>query len=235
MAKDNVRVLADEVTLYREVGKLTDPTTGEVTGRQNGRGYVAFKGDVVPASEITPDILNALDDEDHPSHEAVSKRLERVSADADLDASAHLGAPFEGYKEMSEEEVVAAMRHLPSATIQRIKSYEEDRENRPKIVGYVIGYGESAVARQEGDKSVVGELGETNEDKTAASLTTREVPDDGPVVPGDGITGTGEPQIPHGSRTEAKSGSKSKRSGRRARPKKSDSGDGEGDSGSSDE
>ena len=100
---------------------------------------------------------------------------------------------------MDEDDVLNAMKMLPSAAINRIKEYESQRDDpRQRIVGYNVGFGESAVDRQEG--RVSSDLQDTDESKAAARLNTREVPDEGLVVPGEGITGTGDPQVSYGSR-----------------------------------
>jgi hypothetical protein len=97
------------------------------------------------------------------------------------------------------------MKMLPSAAIQRIKEYEEQRDDpRERITGYNVGYGESAVDRQEG--RVSSDPQDSDPEKASARISTREVPEDGPVVAGEGVTGTGDPQVPYGSREDDEKG-----------------------------
>lgn len=232
---DTYEVIADQYTIHKEVGRVTDPVSGQTVDIQQGQGKVYFKGDVIPASEISPLLIDALNDEDHPSHEYVAKRLKESGDDPREALDARVGEPFAGYEEMDEDEVVNAMRNLPSRAITRIKEYEAAHDNREAIVGFNIGFKESPVARQTG--KVSSDLQDAADDKTAAKLTTREVPEDGgTVTPGDGITGTGDPQIPHGSRKEDDESSGSGRGSRQRRSRRtrssgdSDSGSGEGSS-----
>jgi hypothetical protein len=224
-------VLVDELTLHRNVGEIKDPLTGETVGVQNGRGETYYKGEKVDEADITPDVLNALEDKDHPSHEAVSKRLKKASGDAERDPAVRLGAPFAGYDDMDEDDIVNAMRVLPSAAQMRIKEYEATRDDpRERIVDYNIGFGESNIERQEG--KVGGDLVEEGDErdpeaKPSARLKTRTVPDEGRVEPGEGITGTGDPEIAYGSVKDEESGDMKgggnkgrARAGRRARQPK---------------
>lgn len=227
MAETVYEVLADELTVHRAVGTITDPLSGEKVGVQNGRGETYFKGEKIAEADITPDVLNALNDDDHPSHEAVSKRLKKSTGDAEQDPVLRLGPPFAGYDDMEEDDIVTAMRVLPSAAQQRIKDWEEKQdEPRERIVNYNIGFGESALERQEG--TVSGALVEEGDerdpaDKPTARLKVRTVPEEGPVEPGEGITGTGDPEKAYGSEADDEkgdikgSGTKRARGGRRAR------------------
>lgn len=225
MANKGYEVLVDQLTVHRMVGELVDPISGRVVGRQNGQGKTYFLGEVIPADAISPDYTEALEDEDHPAHESLSKKLKPVSADARQNVAQRLGVPFEGYDEMDEDEVLAAMRNLPSPTIQRIKEYESGAgEGRERIVNYSIGFGESPTDRQEGlVSSDLDEDGRDESDKAVARLTTREVPEEGLVQPGEGITGTGDPAIPYGSGQEDE---EEKPKARRSRRKRTTSGSG---------
>ncbi len=202
-------VLVKEYTAHRDVRELKNPQTGEVTGRQLGLGKVYLKGEVIGDDELGQVYKDILDDEDSQSHEYLSKRLKKVSGEASQDAAKRLGLPFADYDDMDEEAVVAAMRHLPSAVIQRIKQYESEHgEGREQIVHYNIAYGSDPDARQEG-RVGGGEVEEEDrsvapEDKPTAKLTTRNVPgvdddeEDGAVTHGEGVTGTGEGKRPYG-------------------------------------
>lgn len=199
MATETFTVLADEYTVHKAVGILTDPITGRELGIQQGSGKVYFKDEVIPASEVSPLLIEALDDEDHPSHDYVSARIARSEDAPRQNTAQRLGLPFAGYDEMDEDEIIAALRNLPSATIAAVKQYEKDNDGREKIVNYSVGFGESPGDRNEG---IVGSqldaAGRDASDKAVAKLTTREVGEDSVQV-GEGITGTGDPQIPHGS------------------------------------
>ena len=203
-------VLVPELTLHKSVGDINDPFTGEKVGVQNGRGETWYQGEKVEEADISQDVLDALNDKDHPSHEAVSKRLKKASGDAESNLSVRLGVPFAGYDDMEEDDIVAAMRVLPSAAQQRIKDYESTRdEPRERIVDYNIGFGESSIERQEGLVSgdVVEEGDERDpEAKPSARLKTRTVPDEGPVEPGEGITGTGDPERAYGTEKDEEPG-----------------------------
>lgn len=195
-------VLVDEYTVHRDVRELKD-SEGNVTGQQLGLGKVYYKGEVVPDSALGQIYKDILDDEDAESHEWLSQRLKKTEGDASEDPKKRLGLPFADYEEMDEDDVVAAMRHLPSGLIQRIKQYEEEHgEGREKIVQYIIGFGSDPDARQEGrvGSEVVDDADRDSpaEDKPTAQLTTRDVPEEGKVTHGEGITGTGEGIKPYG-------------------------------------
>ena len=135
--------------------------------------------------------------------ESLKNKLEVTSDDPS--SSTRLGSPFAGYDDMDEDDVLKAMRHLPSAAINRVKDYEAQRdEPRERIAQYNIGYGESPVDRQEGRLS--GDVQDADENKAVRELSTREIPEDGPVVPGEGITGTGDPQTAYGSKKAKEEG-----------------------------
>jgi hypothetical protein len=229
MATKGYEVLVPELTVHREVATLRSPATGEVIGRQNGRGRVWFQGEVIPPDELSWDYIEALENEDNPIHRHVAAKLRPVSDEPRQSAEARLGVPFAGYDEMDEGAVLAAMGNLPSAAIQRIKEYEAMRdEPRERIVSYNVGFGESPVDRQEG--RVSSDVADGDDSKAVRRLKTREVPEEGIVEPGEGITGTGDPIIPHGSSEEGepKSARAPKRRGRRQRQQGGDSkGDGE--------
>jgi hypothetical protein len=241
---DSYEILADELTVHKQVGELRDPQTGEITGIQQGAGQVYLKGEVIPASEVSPLVKDALENEDDPNHESMSRKIRAVSDEPRQNTALRLGVPFAGYDDMDEDEILAALRVLPSDTVQAIKHYEAELdEPRERIIHYNIGFGQSPTDREEGRLgSELDEEGRDNSVKAVADLTTREVPEEGIVQRGDGFTGTGDPQIPHGSRKEkdqqdedeplAGAGS-SRRRNRRARPVHKDEGKGESSEGTS--
>lgn len=235
MATDSYEVLATELTLHRAVGEVRDPVSADLIDIQQGRGRTVTAGTIVSANEISPIVLDALENEDHPSHEYVSRQLRAVSDDPNEDS---LGEPIAGYDEMELGDILAAIAALPSVQVQRIKEYEALNEGREEIVTFNIGYGESPIARQTG--LVSSEHEETDDTKDVARIRTRAnpPPDDEVVAPGEGITGTGEPAIEPGTAArEADEDGKKKvvRRGRRVRAsdddKSSDSSSGSGSSG----
>ena len=222
------KVLSDEVTVHRTIAKHPQPDGSVVY--QNGMGQTYFRDEVVPDELFAEDWAEALKSGEGPLYESLSKQFEESSDDTSS-PGARLGSPFAGYDDMDEDDVLAAMKHLPSAAIGRIQEYEGSRdEPRERITGYNIGYGESAIDRQEG--KVSGDAQEGNPDKASARISTREVPEEGPVVPGEGITGTGDPQIPYGSRQDEEkgdikgSGSPRRRGRRDRQPKAPEAGSG---------
>lgn len=204
------KVLVDELTVHRDLRELKNKE-GEVTGRQLGLGKVHLRGEVIPDGQVGQVYKDALEDEDHEANSWVSARLEKVSDDASEDLAARLGLPFEEYGEMDEDDIVAAMRHLPSGTIQRIKTFEAQQdEPRDKIVYYSIGFGTDPDARQEGRTRAATVENEdravAEEDKATAKLTTRDVPEEGTVQHGEGYTGTGEGNRPYGAKKAQEAG-----------------------------
>lgn len=216
-------VLSDEYTVHRDIRQLVNKE-GEVTGRQLGLGKTHFLGEVIPDAEVGQAFKDALEDKDNENHEYVSKHLKKVSGDAKVNTKQRLGVPFAGYDDMDEDSIVAAMKHLPSGVIQAIKTYEGDYgESRSKIVNYNIGYATDPDARQEGrvGSGAVAEDDarlEAMEEKATSKLVTRDVPEEGNVTLGEGVTGTGD-----GKRTNAEEKAEAKkvvrnRRGRRDRP-----------------
>jgi hypothetical protein len=242
MANQGYKVLVDELTVHKGVRKITHPITGESLGWQNGNGETFFRDEVIPASDMNPDWVEALEsgDEDNSLYVALSKKLEPVSDEPTLNEQARLGLPFAGFEDMEEDDILAAMKVLPSAAVTRIVEWEKSHDNRPRIATWNIGYGENTVDRQEGNvggEPVAEE--DQDQDKAVRALSTRETPDDGPVVPGEGVTGTGDPQIPYGSRAAEEesggggSGGKVTNSPRTRRSRRPRSGNGGGDTGAS--
>src|SRR3954462_8992460 len=112
---DTYEVLVDELTVLKTIGILTDPITGREIGVQQGAGRIAFKGEVLAASEVSSLWVEALEDEDNPLHESVSSKLSKGSSEPSEDQERRLGVPFSGYDDMDEEDLLAAMRVLPSS------------------------------------------------------------------------------------------------------------------------
>jgi hypothetical protein len=198
---DSYEVLEDEVTVLKTVSSLPQPDGSVI--HQNGLGKVYLKGEIIPASEVAEDWKEALESGEGELAEALESKLKK-SGDEPHESSARLGLPFVAYDDMEVNDIVAAMRVLPSATIQRIKDYESTRgdDARLEIVDYNIGYGEGPLERQLTEI----EEQELDEEKAVRVLQTREVPEDGPVVPGEGFTGTGDPDKPYGVEKAAEEG-----------------------------
>lgn len=187
------KVLVDELTVHKTLNKLPQPDGSVIY--QNGLGKTYYRDEVIPDEEIAEDWREALDSGEGGLAEGLKGKLEASSGD---EGDKKVSPPFDGYDDMDEDDVLAAMRNLPSAAINRIRDYEEQKDDpRERIVQYSIGYGESPVDRQEGRAS--SDLQDSNPDKASARIKTRVVPEDGLVEPGEGITGTGDPQRPYGS------------------------------------
>jgi hypothetical protein len=229
-------VLVPELTVHKEVGELRDAQNNFV-GRQNGLGKTWVQGEVIPPDEVSGDYKDALDDKDNPLHESISAKLKAVSDEPHEDEAKRLGLPFAGYDEMEEDDVLSAMRNLPSAAIQRVKEWESGQESpRQRIVTYNVGFGESSIDRQEG--RVSSDVQDPDPNKPTARLKTRVTPESGPVEPGEGITGTGDPQVPYGAHADNEEGDvkgsgKPKRRSRRDRSPAPQGGKGKGEGGGS--
>jgi hypothetical protein len=222
------KVLQDEVTVHQTIAKLPQPDGSTIY--QNGLGETYYRDEVIPDDKVAEDWREALESGEGRLFDSLSKVLEKSSDDDSSSAGGRLGVPFAGYDDMDEDDVLNAMKALPSAAISRIQEYESQRdEPRQRIIGYSIGFGESAIDRQEG--KVSSDLQDTDESKPVARVNTREVPEEGPVVPGEGITGTGDPQIAFGTRDEKEKGDvkgsgSTRRRGRRDRQPKPPEGPG---------
>ena len=226
MANKGYQVLVDELTVHKAVRPLTHPITGESMGWQQGAGETWFLDEVIPADQMNPEWAEALDSGEGALYDALSDKLAPSSDEPALNEAFRMGLPFEGYDDMDEDDILAAMRVLPSAAVQRMKDWEATRgdESREAIVNYNIGFGESPSDRQMGR---IGQLEdeETDDTKPVRAIRTRQAEEGEPVVPGEGITGTGDPPIPPGTaaKAEAEDGNgggtkRSTRSGRRPRP-----------------
>ena len=194
------KVLVDELTVLRTISKLPQPDGSTIY--QNGLGQTYYRDEVIPDEEVAEDWREALESGEGKLGESLSKKLEATGGDPTDRKS---NAPFDGYDDMEEDDVLVAMRSLPSAAVNRIKEYEERQdEPRERIVQYNVGFGESLMDRQ---LSKVGsDVQEADENKAVRNITTRDVPEDGPVVPGEGVTGTGEPQLSYGARKAREEG-----------------------------
>jgi hypothetical protein len=210
------KVLVDELTVHKTISSLPQPDGSVI--HQDGMGQTYYRDDVIPDDEVSKNIVEMLESGD----ESMKEKLEKSSDEGGVSSRA-LGVPFEGYDDMDEDDVLGAMRSLPSATINRMKEYEAQRDSpRERIVNYNIGFGESPMDRMEG--RVSGDLQDAAEGKAASRITTRKVEENN-IVPGEGITGTGDPQVGYGAKEEDKpgdvkgSGLKARRGRRDRQPK----------------
>lgn len=226
------KVLVDELTVHQTVGALPQPDGSTVY--QNGLGETYLRDEVIDDDMVAEDWKAALESGEGKMYDSLSKVLEQTGDEPEL-SSRRLGVPFADYDEMEEEDILTAMKVLPSGAIVRIKEYEASRdEPRENIASYNIGYGESPLDRQE--NRVSGDLQEGDPDKPTSRLTTRDVPEEGPVVAGEGITGTGDPDVGYGSKKDEEPGdgirgtAKARRRGRRDRQPKPPEGAGPGES-----
>lgn len=214
MATKGYEVLVDEVTVHKTISKLPQQDGSVIY--QNGMGQTFLFGEVVDPALVAEDWKEALESGEGALHDSLSKKLKPVSDEPSEDLVARLGLPFVGYDDMEEAEIVRAMSVLPSATIQRIKEYEGTRdEARTAIVDFSIGFGEHPDERQLAEPVNEDEQ-DISEDKPVRNLTTREVPDEGPVQHGEGITGTGEAQKPYGVEKEAEEGDEDAKKAKRS-------------------
>jgi hypothetical protein len=226
MANNGYKVLVDELTVHKAVRPLTHPITGESMGYQQGAGETWFLDEVIPPEQMNPEWAEALDSGEGPLFDALSDKLEPSSDEPAINEAYRMGLPFEGYDDMDEDDILAAMRVLPSAAVMRMKDWETQNEGRDAIVNFNIGFGESPSDRQEGR---IGQLEdeEVDETKPVRAIRTRQAEEGEPVIPGEGITGTGDPPIPPGTAAKAeaeegdgggKRSTRSSRAGRRPRP-----------------
>lgn len=222
------RVMVDELTVHKAVRELKHPITGEPMGWQQGNGETWFLDEVIPAEQINPEWVEALESGEGEMYEALKDKLEPSSDEPAVSDAVRMGMPFEGYADMDEDDILAAMAVLPSATVTRIKEWESARgEGRENIVNFNIGFGVDPNAYQEGRVPGGGEQTEGDEGKAVRAIRTREVAEeDGPTQYGEGITGTGDPEVPPGTAAAAEESDDddkgkpktTRRAGRRPRP-----------------
>jgi len=196
---DGYKVLVDELTVHKAVRKLQHPITGEDTGWQQGAGATWFLDEIIPESEMNPEWAEALTSGEGPLAEALSGKLEVSSDEPALNEAYRLGLPFEGYDDMDEDDILAAMRVLPSPAVMRMKDWERKNEAREAIVNYNIGFGEAPDDRNSG-RIAFEEDAELDEDKPVRRMRTRELnPETGEFQFGEGITGSGDPPVAPGT------------------------------------
>jgi hypothetical protein len=192
-------VLVDELTVHKAVRELQHPITGEKTGYQQGAGETWFLGEVIPADQMNPEWVEALEGGEGELYEALSSKLKPSSDEPALNEAYRMGLPFEGYDDMGEDDILAAMRVLPSPAVMRIKDWERQGQARESIVNYNIGFGESPDDRPSG-RLTPEESDEVDENKPVRRMRTRELnPETGEFQFGEGITGSGDPPVAPGT------------------------------------
>jgi hypothetical protein len=234
------KVLVDELTVHKAVRPLQHPITGEPMGYQQGAGETWFLDEVIPADQMNPEWAEALDSGEGELHDHLSRVLEASSDEPALNEAYRMGLPFEGYDDMDEDDILAAMRVLPSPATMRIKDWERQNQGRESIVNYNIGFGEAPDDRTSG-RLTPEESDEVDENKPVRNIRTRELnPETGEFQFGEGITGSGDPPVAPGttaaqeesdseetvtppegkaSETRLKTSGAGGRAGRRPRPK----------------
>ena len=217
------KVLVDELTVHKAVRQLQHPITGEPMGWQQGNGETWFLDEVIPAEQINPEWVEALEeaDESNELYNALKDKLAPSGDEPAVSEAVRMGMPFEGYGEMDEEDILAAMAVLPSATATRIKEWEAMHEGRENIVNFNIGYGVDPNAYQEGRVPGGDDSAEPDEAKPVRAIRTRYVEDGEPTQFGEGVTGTGDPEVAPGTAASEEASDKpatKRRAGRRPRP-----------------
>jgi hypothetical protein len=193
------KVLVDELTVHKAVRELNHPITGEKIGYQQGAGETWFLDEVIPEDQMNPEWVEALESGEGELYEALSTKLEQSSDEPVLNEAYRMGLPFEGYDDMDEDDILAAMRVLPSPAVMRIKDWERKNEGRDSIVNYNIGFGESPDDRPSG-RLTPEESDEVDEDKPVRRMRTRSLDDEsGEFQFGEGITGSGDPPVAPGT------------------------------------
>ena len=214
-------VLVDELTIHKAVRQLQHPITGEPMGFQQGNGETWFLGEVVPAEAINPEWVEALESGEGALYDSLKDKLAPSSEEPAVSDAVRMGMPFEGYEEMDEDDILAAMNVLPSAAVMRIREWESRHQNRDEIVNYNAGYRVSPNAYQEGKVPGGSDEAEGDESKAVRAIRTRQVVEGEATVPGEGFTGTGDPAVAPGTAAAAEEDDKPKstrRAGRRPRP-----------------
>jgi hypothetical protein len=173
---------AGEVQVPRAASELFDVNGNHLGFRHENRVY--FEGEVIPDEDVSPVVQKQV--ENGGLH--VSSLLEYVNEDGQLRDAQRAGVPFEGYDDLSVEDVVNAMRVLPGEAAGAVKRYEANKQNRPEIVLFDLGRFEGVSDRVEGN------VGSPVQDATpgvTANTVTREVGENNVTVGTDVIGGGG--------------------------------------------
>ena len=228
------KVLVDELTVHQTVAKLPQPDGSTIY--QNGLGETYYRDEVIPDDKVAEDWREALDSGEGPLNDSLSKVLEK-SSDEGRAALLRLGVPFAGYDDMEEDDVLNAMKSLPSAAIQRdqgVRGSSVTTRVSASLATASDSGSPPSTARKEGCQATCRTPTRASR---VARINVREVPEEGPVVPGEGITGTGDPQHPtdrgratktrQARRATSRARVRPRRRGRRDRQPKPQEGSGE--------
>lgn len=194
---------------------LVDMNGNEVGYDQIMRTY--YNGEVIEDNKVSPSLREILEnaDESNPAYRHLKGKLEKVGDDPSLNLAQRLGLPFEGYSDMSEEDIVAALHFLPGETVQVVKEYESTLgEGREKILRFNAGTRDNNFERLEGDVVRSGDRQDLTP-KAAGLAVTREVGPD-TVVEGEGYTGS-DPDRSRELASKDVEGTENPRPARRAR------------------
>lgn len=180
----NVRVKpeAGEVQVLKSLGSLKD-----VNGNFLAYDHVNVTyqpGQVIPADDVSPVVIEKLESGD----EYTNSLLEFAG---DGDESPGPQEPFEGYSELSTEEVVRALATLPGVTVEKVREYEAANQNRADVVNYNYGFRESPAERYTGQ---VQPAPSDPVEKPAVERVATRVTEGTEVVTGENVA-TGEPAV----------------------------------------
>lgn len=183
--KVNVPV-GESLGVLKAISTYTDEA-GNVTGYEH-QSVPYYDGETVPRGEISPVILDALDeaDENNPIYAGLKDRLVPADGESAVNTQIRLGVPFADYDALSEDEVVDALRLLSGPVIAAVKEHEFNGLKREKILLYNAGTREGVTDRIEGNLSA--DLAPADP-KPTATRVTRAVGESS-VEPGEGWTGS---------------------------------------------
>jgi hypothetical protein len=166
---NNYKVNVEALLVPKAIAELDDGN-GNITYEHKNVTY--YYGEAVPRDEISPEILDALDEADENNKLYQSLRDKLVPGEGSDALSVRLGVPFAGYDDLDEDEVINLFRVAPGATVAVAKEYEARNQNRPKVLAYNVGTREGVTDRLDGNLS--SERDDPAE-KPTADIVTREV------------------------------------------------------------
>jgi len=152
--------------------------------------HTYYNGEIIPNEKISPVVIEKLKSTDE--NDKAAQRLQKVLVEVDengesLDLKRRLGVPFEGYDDMEEDDIVAALHFLPGEAVQAVKDYEATRETpRYKVTSFNVGRRDNNFERVAGDPVRSSVRQDAAEGKASAALVTREVGED-TVQVGEGL------------------------------------------------
>lgn len=181
------KVLVPELNVLEAIGEFKD-LNNNLIGYDH-RSNTFFEGEIVPDSKVSPVIKKALEDKDpdDPTFVFLNGKLERSGENGSVDTLKRIGVPLANYDDLSETEVIDALRVLSAPLISAVKEYESLNQKRSGILEYNAGLREGVRDRIDGIAGSEGK--ETDPGKVSAEFQTREVTSDD-VTLGDGYTGS---------------------------------------------